>query len=246
MTKLILVLLSPLVTLFAGIFTILYAAWVISLCLIGLEKTLDFFLKIWALIINFLARIDVKILGTTNIPQEGCLFVFNHLSLFDIPVIQSVINKRVRFGAKKELFKIPIFGQAMAIAGALKIDRGDRADAIRTLREASRRMREKNESFILAAEGTRQKENKLGDFKSGPFILAIETQCLIVPVVVSGTYKVLPKKNLFFDLTKRHKVYVEFLKPISTHGYNVDQRHEFKDMIRGQMLEAFERLKKLD
>jgi 1-acyl-sn-glycerol-3-phosphate acyltransferase len=236
---------SPIVTIFVGLFTIFWAFFVLVLVFTGLSSTVDFFLRIWARIINFLARIDLKVEGVENIPKEGCLLVFNHLSLFDIPIVQATINKRIRFGAKKELFFIPIFGQAMKIVGVLKIDRGDRADAIATLKTATSRIR-KGESFILAAEGTRFHENRLGDFKSGPFILSIEAQCPLIPVVIWGAYNVLPKKHLFFSLAKPHIVRIQFLPPVSTAGYHVNQRQDLKKVVREQMSKSFEYLKSLD
>lgn len=156
------------------------------------------------------------------------------------------IKKSIRFGAKKELFMIPIFGHAMRMVGVLKINRGDRSHAISTLKKANERITESGASFILAAEGTRQSHNALGEFKSGPFVLAIDSQCPLVPVVIYGAYDVMPKKDLFFRLEKKHKVYIEILPPVSTKNYQFEDRQELKKLVRNQMSEAFDRLKKLD
>ena len=64
-------------------------------------------------------------------------------------------------------------------------------------------------------------------------------------VVISGAYGVMPKKDLFFRLECKHKVFVEILPAIDTKQYTFEQRHELKKMVRNQMSEAFERLKKL-
>ena len=234
-----------LVALLSGIFTIAYAMFVILLILIGLRSYIDFFIHYWARVMNFLARVEVHGSGTENEPDGACLFVFNHLSLLDIPILLTVIRKKIRFGAKKELFMIPIFGQAMQLAGVLRINRGDRSHAISTLKKAQDRIEETGQSFILAAEGTRQKENKLGEFKSGPFVLAIDSQCPIVPVVIVGAHEAMPKRDLFFRLEKTHKVYVEILPAISTKQYTFEDRHELKKNVRNQMSIVFDRLKKL-
>ncbi len=230
----------------AGLFTIFFAAVVMLLIFVGLRSKIDYFIHKWAVIVNFLARAEVHGSGNENEPNEPCLFVFNHVSLIDIPVALAVIKKMIRFGAKKELFMIPVFGQAMHLAGVLRINRGNRNSAISTLKKAYGRITETGQSFILAAEGTRMSENKLGDFKSGPFVLAIDSQCLLVPVVIYGAYNVMPKKDLYFRLEKKHKVFVEILPPIDTKRYTFEDRHEIKKMVRNQMSEAFERLKKLD
>lgn len=235
-----------LAALLAGAVTIFFAGLVVFLILIGLKSKVDFWIHKWALIVDFLGRADVKFSGNENEPDEPCLFVFNHISLMDIPMALVAIKKPIRFGAKKELFKIPIFGQAMQLAGVLKINRGDRAHAISTLKTAHGRITGTGQSFILAAEGTRQSKNVLGDFKSGPFVLAIDSQCPIVPVVIYGAYNVMPKKDLYFRLEKKHNVYIEILPPVHTKDYAFEDRHELKKLVRNQMSEAFDRLKKLD
>lgn len=234
-----------LTALFAGLFTILYALFVVILVLIGLRSTIDFFIHKWAVTVNWLARLEVRGQGNENEPEEPCLFVFNHLSLLDIPIALAVIKKSIRFGAKKELFMIPIFGQAMQLAGVLRINRGNRSHAISTLQKAHGRIKETGQSFILAAEGTRQSENKIGEFKSGPFVLAIDSQCPLVPVVIYGAHEAMPKKKLFFRLEKKHPVRVEILPAIDAKNYSFEQRHELKKMVRNQMSESFERLKNL-
>lgn len=231
--------------LLAGIATISCAALVLFLVFIGLKSKLDFFIHKWAKIVCFLANIEVHSKGSQNEPSTASLFVFNHLSLLDIPIILVSVKSSIRFGAKKELFKIPIFGQAMQMAGVLKINRGDRNQAISTLQSAQDQIKSSGQSFILAAEGTRQNENKIGEFKSGPFVLAIDSQCPLVPVVVCGAFEAMTKKDLFFRLEKKHHVYVEILPPIDIKHYSIEQRHELKKLVRNQMSEAFEALKKL-
>jgi 1-acyl-sn-glycerol-3-phosphate acyltransferase len=231
--------------LLAGAATIFFAALVMLLIFVGLRSKIDYFIHKWALLVCCLARAEVHGKGNENEPEKPCLFIFNHVSLIDIPVALVVIKKMIRFGAKKELFMIPIFGQAMQLAGVLRINRGDRNHAISTLKKANERIQETGQSFILAAEGTRMSEDKLGEFKSGPFVLAIDSQCPLVPVVISGAYGVMPKKDLYFRLERKHQVFVEILPAIDTKQYTFEQRHELKKMVRNQMSEAFERLKKL-
>lgn len=235
-----------LAALLAGLTTIFFAALVMLLVFTGLKAFVDRAIYIWALIINFLSRTKVHGTGNENEPTEPCLFVFNHVSLVDIPIVLSYVKKSIRFGAKKELFKIPIFGQALSLAGVLKINRGNRDDAISTLKKAHSHMSETGQSFILAAEGTRQAKNELGDFKSGPFVLGIDSQCPVVPVVIYGAYEVMPKKDLYFRLEKTHHVYVEVLPAIDSTKYTFEQRHEMKKQVKNQMAEAFNRLKNLE
>ncbi len=209
------------------------------------EKVVLWVFSWWRQSLLRTARVKLKVLGRENVPSGGCLYVFNHLSHYDIPVLLEAIPEGVKFGAKAELFKIPIFSQAMAAYGTLKIDRGNRQEAIETLSKAKSRLAS-GESFILAAEGTRQATPGIGEFKSGPIIFAIQAGVPIVPVVIYGTDKILPKGQLFLNFNVRKDVTLEILPPVPTVGYTVDTRDELKNKIRAMFLASYEELKKRD
>lgn len=185
------------------------------------------------------ARIKLHVSGKENIPEAGNLFVINHTSLFDIPVAHQSISKRVRFGAKIELFKIPLFSWAMRKSGILPIARTQLAQVIQVYEQASLRIKS-GESFVLAPEGTRQKtDTALGNFKTGPFVLAIKAQCLITPVVVYGTSKVLSKGKVTIDGSHEHHVLVRILPSVPTKGLSLSDRDELKDQVFSMMSKNF-------
>jgi 1-acyl-sn-glycerol-3-phosphate acyltransferase len=124
-------------------------------------------LHFWAKSLVRLSGLRLKVSGLENIPAGGVVYVFNHQSLFDIPVVHAAIPRDFRYGAKTELYKIPGFGATMTAMGVIPIARANRSEAIHALAVAATRI-QKGESFILAPEGTRQKESRIGEFKSGP------------------------------------------------------------------------------
>jgi 1-acyl-sn-glycerol-3-phosphate acyltransferase len=200
-------------------------------------------IRIWARIAVKLWSVQVDVEGRENVPAGGCLFVFNHSSDFDIPVIYSVSPPRCFFGAKIELFSIPFFGRALRIAGMLPITRSDRSGVLKLYDESIKRVH-KGDSFLLAGEGTRQPVPGVGDkFKSGPFIFAINGQFPIVPLVLHGVGELLPKGQILACTKSWHsRVTLRYLKPISTTGLTVDDRERLKTDTREIMAQAYQEL----
>jgi 1-acyl-sn-glycerol-3-phosphate acyltransferase len=115
----------------------------------------------------------------------------NHQSYFDIPVALRAVPGPLRFVAKKELFRIPIFGPAMLASGMVSIDRQNRDSAIDSLKLAGQRLDKVH--VWIAPEGTRSHDGRLGRLKKGGFVLAEETGTPILPLALSGTRNVLPR-----------------------------------------------------
>lgn len=182
--------------------------------------------------------VKVRAEGLGNVPAGGFLYVFNHTSLFDIFAMAAVLPG-MRFGAKIELFKIPLFGRAMRRLGVLPIDRGRREAVFEVYREAQERMRN-GERFALAPEGTRQDEERLGSFKAGPFVFAINTGAPIVPVVIRGAAGILPKHSLLPNAGSwSREIVVHVLPPVKTDHLRVDERPRLQEEVRSKMAAYF-------
>jgi 1-acyl-sn-glycerol-3-phosphate acyltransferase len=139
-----------------------------------------------------------------------CIFIANHQSNVDIWALISVIPPPARFVAKKSLFHIPVLGWAMAAAGFIPIDRANRGRAMRSLKLAAEKVRA-GRPVLLFPEGTRSRNGALQPFKKGPFHLALQAEVPVVPIVISGSWKVLPPKLL---RVSPGPVRVECLPPI--------------------------------
>jgi 1-acyl-sn-glycerol-3-phosphate acyltransferase len=111
---------------------------------------------------------------------ESYIFVTNHQSMFDIPILMQAAPANIRFIYKKSLTQIPLFGWAMYLSGYIPIDRDDARAAMKTLKDAAKRLKH-GISLVIFPEGTRSEDGKLGEFKRGTFILAEGSDAKIIP-----------------------------------------------------------------
>jgi 1-acyl-sn-glycerol-3-phosphate acyltransferase len=153
-------------------------------------------LEHWARAVVANARIELEVTGRENLETgRTYLVVSNHQSLYDIPVLFQVIGPNIRMIAKRELFRVPIFGNALAVAGFIEIDRRNRNAAIQSLRRA-RELLAGGTHVWVSPEGTRSRSGMLLPFKKGAFYLALEAAAPILPVTINGTRNVLRADGL--------------------------------------------------
>lgn len=215
----------------AGLYPLLVTVFAVLVVLTGIMDRLrplqDKLVQTWAKISLWAFGVEIEVDGLDNLPAGGYLGLFNHTSNFDILAIQALIP-RIRFGAKVELFRIPIFGLAMRAAKALPIARSQRDEVMKVYEQAAQRMIQ-GEAFILAPEGTRQREEKLGSFKAGPFLFAVKAQTPIVPIAIRGASRIQPKGAILPNSERfKSKIIVKIGKPIATEGLNVDSKRELQ------------------
>jgi 1-acyl-sn-glycerol-3-phosphate acyltransferase len=159
----------------------------------------------------------------------------NHASLYDIPVILAALPGSIRMIAKKELFRVPIWGRAMKIAEFISIDRENRRQAVLDLQNAKEKM-QSGIHIWMAPEGTRTRDGKMQDFKRGGFMLAFKTNAIILPVALRGTYEVLPPKSLDFKLGVHVDIYV--LPPVDTEVYTAHDSEKIMHLVRDRISSA--------
>ena len=148
----------------------------------------------WTRLVLKIAGVRVKVFDVDRVDwSEPVVVVANHQSWFDVFTLAAHLPGRVRFVAKEELSRIPIFGCAWRICGHISIDRSDRKRAIESLDRAAERVREESLTMALFPEGTRSPDGRLYAFKKGAFILAIKTRVPVVPVGISGSRAIMPK-----------------------------------------------------
>jgi len=127
--------------------------------------------------------------------HSPCVFIVNHQSFVDIWAMFSFIPPETRFVAKQELFRVPFLGWALKSSGCISINRGRRAEAIRSLRDAGELVRQ-GRSVVLYPEGSRSDDGRLSPFKKGGFHLALHAGVPVVPVAITGSFAVMPKNTL--------------------------------------------------
>lgn len=167
-------------------------------------------------------------------PGRHYIVMCNHSSHYDIPLSCVAIPGSLRMLAKSELFRVPIWGRAMKAAEFLSIDRNNKEQARKDLATA----KEKMQSGIIlwvAPEGTRSRTGKLQSFKKGGFMLAYQTQAIIIPIGIRGSFNILPPKTTRFNL--HEKVEVHIGKPIDVINYKITSRAKLMDDVRQSIAE---------
>jgi 1-acyl-sn-glycerol-3-phosphate acyltransferase len=140
------------------------------------------------------AGIKIEMAGLENIPPgRSCIFMSNHVSNLDPPVVLPLLPGRSSVLLKKELMNIPILGKAMRLAKFVPVERGHRRDAAQASVEAAADALRSGLHILVYPEGTRSRDGRLSTFKKGPFFLAQETQAPIVPIALSGTQTMMHK-----------------------------------------------------
>jgi 1-acyl-sn-glycerol-3-phosphate acyltransferase len=150
----------------------------------------------WALRVLRIAKVKVDVINRGRLePGKSYIYVSNHASLFDIPIILGYLPDDVRIMYKRELEKIPIFGWGLKESPFIAINRSDARNAMKSLEEARNSIRQNN-SVLIFAEGTRSKDGKIAEFKRGAFALASGTGREIVPVTIVGSFNILSRGSL--------------------------------------------------
>jgi 1-acyl-sn-glycerol-3-phosphate acyltransferase len=198
----------------------------------------ELFTRLWASTIFLVSRVPVRTPPVQVSADAGPYIVMaNHESHLDVALILWHFPIRVFFVAKKELFYIPIFGLAMWAIGHIPIDRGNREQALASLRKAGERIRA-GKSVVIFPEGTRGPGAgaPMLEFKKGGFMLALASGVPILPVGIAGTSRALRKHSLCV-----HRVPVTYTvgEPIPTAGRNLSER----DALMAEVRSAIETLR---
>jgi len=182
----------------ASIFTIIVAAIAILSLLIdpGRGRAYHNVGRFWARSVLLLCGLRLTVRGKEYLdPDSNYVYVCNHASLFDIPVVLAGIPDQIRLVYKKELEKVPIFGWCLKWGPYIGIDRSNRIEAKRSVEEAAHKIHN-GVSVLLYGEGTRSTDGMLQPFKRGAFNLAVRSGVPVVPLTINGTFRVLPKHSV--------------------------------------------------
>ncbi len=137
--------------------------------------------------------VRVETLGLDKLdPAQSYIFMSNHVSNLDPPILIPLIPRRSSVMVKKELFRYPILGRAMRMGSLVPVDRGNRDAGIEAVR-AAKEVIGQGLNMIIYIEGKRSFDGKLLPFKKGPFYLAMECGVPVVPVTMVGSHEAMPK-----------------------------------------------------
>jgi len=164
---------------------------------------------------------DLERLQADN-DSGACLFVANHASWLDIPVLCTVLDPVFKFIAKGELSKVPCIGQQLSGGNHILIDRDDRRSQLKTFKAGIKWLK-KGVPLMAFPEGQRSQDGHLMDFKGGLFLMAAKTNVPIVPITLSHTHAVMPSNALFPFQAGAGKLHVHVHDPIDAAGKSEDE-----------------------
>lgn len=167
-----------------------------------------------------LLDIHLRATGAERVPLDRAyVYMSNHQSHLDIPVLYATLpSPTIRMLAKKELFRIPLWGSGIRAAEFIEVDRQNHARAVAALAQA-RELIEDGVSIWIAPEGTRSRDGRIGALKKGGFHLARDTGAPIVPVAIRGTIDVFPRGSRVMHRGKRVEVTIG--APIAVEGRDI-------------------------
>ncbi|MFY9821626.1 MAG: lysophospholipid acyltransferase family protein [Thermoanaerobaculia bacterium] len=189
-------------------------------------------MRLWgnALLSASMVRVEVRRDPAFD-PDKSYVFLCNHQSLYDVPVLLATCPGPIRMMAKRGLFQIPILGWGLRAGGFIPVDRADRSTARQTFASASERLKT-GTSVLLFPEGTRAPDDVLLPFQRGGFLLALKSGLPIVPVGLRGTRAIrLPGGFRIHPGT----AVVSYGAPIQPAGYGLRRKGELMAEVRRQV-----------
>ncbi len=191
--------------------------------------------RTWSRILLAIARVTVRAEGLEKIAPEGSyVFIANHRSYMDIPVVLSTISAQFRFMANKNLFSIPFIGYHLHRAGHLPVDNANPRESLRSMTEAARVIQKGDISILIFPEGGRT-HGELRSFKDGAAYIAIKAGVPVVPVALIGMRNILPMGS---GIVNGGEVVLRVGEPVPT----IDLSLQDRTRLSGELRDAIARL----
>ncbi|MFP4193343.1 MAG: lysophospholipid acyltransferase family protein [Desulfobacterales bacterium] len=231
---------------FVGVTSIIFflAAVVVKLATMAFDRRLVVLQQLtcfWGALYTWIIpawRINIR--GKENIePKKPYVVVSNHQSLLDILVLFNLFF-HFKFVSKSEIFKIPLIGWNMHLNRYIELKRGDKRSISKMMTDCKKALDQGNPVLIFP-EGTRSPDGRIREFKPGAFILALEQKVPVLPIVISGTNRALPKYS--FNFHGSHDIRVRVLPEIPYEKFAGMSPEEAADMVRHIIIKEHEKLK---
>jgi 1-acyl-sn-glycerol-3-phosphate acyltransferase len=174
--------------------------------------------------------IDIEVAGLDRLDRRiPYVFMSNHLSFLDGPLLMTVIDRPARVIVKRFVLRIPILGPGMRFSGYVPLDKEGAGAGRRSIAKAAKLITEKGYSFLIYPEGQRSWDGKLQPFRRGGFFLALQAGTPIVPVSIKGTYELMPRDKW---LIRKGPVRIVFHEPVAVSGYTQETMPELMERVR--------------
>ncbi|MBU2438079.1 MAG: lysophospholipid acyltransferase family protein [Acidobacteriota bacterium] len=217
-----------------GVYVLLICLLVLLLSLFLPPRTYDPLFKAMCRFLFRLLFIRVRREGAEQISSgQNYLFMANHVSIFDIPLIEGFIPTFLRGIEASPQFRWPVYGWVIRRLGNISIDRNNIHSSIRSMKIAEEYIRS-NKSLIVLPEGHRTLDGKLGTFKRLPFYLAKQVEIPIFPIGFSGVFRLKHKGSY---LIRPSKIFVRFGNPIDAATIRSSTVDELASLVRARIQE---------
>lgn len=216
---------------FVYVFLILLAIpWLLVCALFGWRNAFLGYGRWMMRVGRLILGIPVKVDGLDRLdPRTPYVFMSNHLSFLDAPLLMTVIDRPARVIVKRFVFRIPVLGLGLRFSGYVPVDKEGAGAGRRSIARAAKLIKEKGYSFLIYPEGQRSWDGKMQRFRRGGFFLALETGAPIVPVSIRGTFELMPRGKW---LIKKGPVGIVFHEPIPVTGYAQESIPELMERVR--------------
>ncbi|MGB6067856.1 MAG: lysophospholipid acyltransferase family protein [Desulfomonilaceae bacterium] len=172
-------------------------------------------MHLWTYLLSRSMGLTFSISGADKIvPGTSYIITPNHQGYADVLALVGMLPLRFRWVVKLELLKIPFFGWALSSTGAISLNRSDKRQAVKSLRDGMIRL-PGGWSVLIYPEGTRTSDGNLQSFKKGAFMIAVQSGIPILPVTSNGAFKILPRKTIAF---RPGHITLTVADPIATEG----------------------------
>jgi 1-acyl-sn-glycerol-3-phosphate acyltransferase len=209
---------------------------IIMLPIAGNAKWGSYPAMFWARALCAISLVRIKVEGQEHLdPKASYIFVANHQSLYDIPLVYGWLKNNFKWIIKKEFRKMPVMGYLCYRMGHIFIDRSNPMRAKQSLDQAKQNLKKGNTSIFLFPEGTRTRNGQVGRFKRGAFTIARDLHLPIVPVSIIGAYEALPKG---LNCIIPGKIKIIFHQPIATTNLTDENLNETIDQVRTTIVDG--------
>ena len=192
-------------------------------------RILGFIVKYWAKTIFKTMNINVRVIGLDTLDRNAdYIFAPNHASSLDIPLILGFLPFWIVPISKIELKWIPFLGWAMQAAGHVFVDRRDHEKAMFSIAEIKNSLIKNPRSILIFPEGSRTKDGKVNQFKTGGLSIGISTKIPIVPIAINGTFESLSKHSKKFV---NNLLTINIGSPIDTRKYSLNDRKDLANFV---------------
>jgi len=192
---------------------------------------------------TMMARVNpwrIHIIGAEHVdPRQAYVVVSNHQSLADIPVL-SHLRLDTKWMAKAELFKLPLLGWMLRMAGDVPVNRSDRRQGAMALKQCAKYLAQ-GMSVVCFPEGTRSRDGEVLPFTQGPFQLAIRESAPVLPLVVEGSGDALPKGTWIFKGTQ--DIFLRVLEAVPVTGWDTSQSGALRDAVRDRIVAELSKMR---